>query len=110
MLSSASQGEDGVHGNGRPTFQISLKTMLLPMVVFSVMSAGLFHASRIPAISDELNAAFGRGGTSSSTNRSGQIVFIMFTYSMPLIMAGLLNDGDGVPMVESPLVICHSRI
>ncbi|QDV69488.1 hypothetical protein Poly24_32040 [Rosistilla carotiformis] len=73
-----------------PRFQISLSTMLLITVVFSVMSAGLFHASRIPAINAELASMSQRAGSGKSSDRSLQIVFIMFTYSMPLLMAGLL--------------------
>ncbi|MEZ6087037.1 MAG: hypothetical protein R3C05_03185 [Pirellulaceae bacterium] len=74
----------------RPRFQISIRTMLLITAVFSVMSAGLFHASRIPVISDELAALSGRGSDSRGPDRMMQIVFIMFTYSMPLLMAFLL--------------------
>ncbi|QDS88618.1 hypothetical protein EC9_28090 [Rosistilla ulvae] len=80
----------------RPPFQISIRTMLLITVVFSVMSAGLYHASRIPTVDAELASMFQRAGTAPSSDRSLQIVFIMFTYSMPLMMAGLLASMSTV--------------
>lgn len=74
----------------RPRFQISIRTMLLLTVVFSVMSAGLFRASQIPAVNAEFASMFQRSGTAKGSDRFLQLVFIMFTYSMPLMMAALL--------------------
>ncbi|QDV12532.1 hypothetical protein CA51_24170 [Rosistilla oblonga] len=73
-----------------PRFQISIRTMLLLTLVFSVMSAGLFHASRIPSINAEIASMSQRAGSGQGSDRFLQIVFIMFTYSMPLLMAALL--------------------
>ncbi len=69
--------------------------MMLMMVVFAVMSAGLFYASRVPAVRDEI-AALIRGKTSTSgedVGRAAHIAFIMFTFSSPLILAGVLATG-----------------
>ena len=77
-------------------FQISLTTMLLITLVFSVMSAGLFYASQIPEISDEFDSYVGTGGRSADSGRKFQLLFIMFTYSMPLIMAGILSTAAGL--------------
>lgn len=76
----------------RKGLQFSLATMMLMMLVFSVFAAGLYYASRIPGIADELAALTGLGGSSNHDGgRLLQITFIMFTYSMPLIMAGTLS-------------------
>ena len=88
---SEQQGEEPQGRLERPRFQISIRTMLLITAVFSVMSAGLFYASRIPTVNDELAAMFGRGSSSKGPDRMMQIIFIMFTYSMPLLMAFVLG-------------------
>ena len=67
--------------------------MMLMMVIFSVMSAGLFYASRVPAVQDELEVLVkGRSGTGGDdVGRLAHITFIMFTFSSPLILAGVLS-------------------
>ncbi|MDZ4852599.1 MAG: hypothetical protein SGI77_25195 [Pirellulaceae bacterium] len=75
------------------TFQFSLGTLLIAMAVFSTMSATLLWASRLPLITNELNAWM---GTVPSTNRDGsdrgtQLMFLIFCYSSPLLMAACLN-------------------
>ncbi|MGB7324221.1 MAG: hypothetical protein WBD31_05080 [Rubripirellula sp.] len=78
--------------------QISLGFMMLMMVVFAVMSAGLLYAARVPAVQDELSVlmtgkspAAGDGGS-----RMPHIVFIMFTFTSPLLLAGVLSTAMGV--------------
>lgn len=74
--------------------QISLSVMLLLMAVFAVMSAGLFYASGVPAVQEELSVLFGdRGGTAEDVGRLAHIVFIMFTFTSPLLLAGVLSTG-----------------
>ena len=78
--------------------QISISMMMLVMVVFAVMSAGLFYASRVPAVRDEI-AALLRGEASTSgedVGRAAHIAFIMFTFSSPLILAGVLSTGMSI--------------
>ena len=69
--------------------------MMLMMVIFSIMSAGLFYGSRVPAIQDELNVLV--KGTSTveteDTGRLAHITFIMFTFCSPLLLAGFLSTG-----------------
>ena len=70
---------------------------MLAMVIFAVMSAGLFYATRVPAIQDELNVLFRGGkGDSESTGRAAHIVFIMFTFTSPLLLAGALSTGMAI--------------
>ena len=81
----------------RQPFQISLGLMMLMMVIFAVMSAGFFYASQVPAIQDEINVLVdGGGGSSNDTGRLAQIGFIMFTFTSPLLLAGLLSTGVAV--------------
>ena len=67
--------------------------MMLMMIVFSIMSAGLFYASRVPIVQEEISVLVqGKGaGPGSDTGRLAHIVFIMFTFSSPLILAGVLS-------------------
>jgi len=72
--------------------QISLALMLLLMSIFAVMSAGMFYASRVNAVRDEL--AMLTGSTAASTgesSRAAHLVFLMFTYTSPIVLAVLLS-------------------
>jgi hypothetical protein len=72
--------------------QISLALMLLLMSIFAVMSAGMFYASRVGAVRDEL--ALLTGSTAASTGESSRVahlVFLMFTYTSPILLAVLLG-------------------
>ena len=68
--------------------------MMLMMVIFSVMSAGLFYASRVPAVQEELNVIMGgnSGGGSEDAGRLAHITFILFTFTSPLLLAGVLSS------------------
>ena len=77
--------------------QISLGALLVVMLIFTVMSAGLFYASRIEEIQDDLAlyfgiAPFGKGGGS----RRSHLMFLLFTYASPLMMAMLLSTAVGL--------------
>jgi hypothetical protein len=74
---------------------MSLSFMMLMMVIFSVMSAGLFYASRVPAVQEEVSVlVHGKsGGGSEDAGRLAHITFIMFTFTSPLILAGVLSTG-----------------
>ncbi len=79
--------------------QISVGFLLLIMVIFASMSAGLLYASRVDAIQDELTALFGRQVTPDRDRNAGRLphlVFILFTLTSPLILAGILSTGVGV--------------
>lgn len=78
--------------------QISLGFMLLMMVIFSTMSAGLYYASRVPAVQEEINVlVHGRsGGDREDVGRMAHITFIMFTFTSPLILASVLSTGMAV--------------
>ena len=95
--SDAGQSVPGQPG-ARRQFQISIGLMMLIMVVFAVMSAGLFYASRVPLIRQEI-AALVHGKASSGgedIGRTAHIAFIMFTFSSPLLLAGLLSTGMSI--------------
>lgn len=78
--------------------QISLGFMMLTMGIFALMSAGLFYASRVPAVQEEINVlVHGQTGTDSEdVGRMAHITFIMFTFTSPLILASVLSTGMAV--------------
>ena len=79
--------------------QISIAFMLKLMLIFAFISAGLFYASRIPAIQTEF-AMLITGKVPDSNNddpgRVAQISFVMFTYTSPLLLAGLISISAAV--------------
>lgn len=82
--------------NRRPP-QISLGFMMMAMVIFSIMSAGLLYASRVPAVQEEWSLLFtGKASTGGDEGRMPHIVFIMFTFTSPLLLAGALSTGMAV--------------
>ena len=71
--------------------------MMLMMVIFSVISAGFFYASRTSVVQDEFRVLFGhRLGGGKETGRLAQIIFIMFTFTSPLLLAGVLSTGVAI--------------
>ncbi len=94
----SSQGAAGGSRRSRPRLQISLALMLLLMVVFAVISASMFYASRVPVIRQEISMLLygeaGEGG--EDVGRLAHRAFIMFTFASPLILACLLSLGVSV--------------
>ncbi|NND98790.1 MAG: hypothetical protein HKN47_15835 [Pirellulaceae bacterium] len=82
----------------RPRFQMSIGFMLLLMVVFAVMSAGLFYASRVPMIRNEISVLFyGKSaGSAEDIGRTAHKAFIMFTFVSPLLLAAVLSTGMSI--------------
>ncbi|WP_146580719.1 hypothetical protein [Neorhodopirellula pilleata] len=79
--------------SSRPTWQIGIAAMLLLVLVSAVFSGGLVYAARIPEIQEELSVLFGTEVTADRTRRGPQILFILFTLSSPLLIAGLLSTA-----------------
>lgn len=74
--------------------QMTLGFMMLMMVIFAVMSAGLFYASRVPVVQEEISLLF-RGQADhrgQDVGRAAQITFILFTFSSPLLLAAVLSS------------------
>ena len=77
--------------------QISLGLMMLMMVVCAVISAGLLYASRVPLVQDDISSLTGGQATGTpDVGRTAHITFIMFTFTSPLILAGLLSTGMSI--------------
>ncbi|WP_146518299.1 hypothetical protein [Stieleria varia] len=76
-----------------PRFQISLTLMMLLMIVFAVISAGLFYASNVPVIRDEISVLlYGKSaGAGEDVGRVAHRIFIMFTFTSPLLLACVLS-------------------
>ncbi len=75
---------------------------MLMMVIFAVMSAGLLYAAKVPAIQEEWNLLLtgssggstgGSAGGVADAGRGSHIVFIMFTFTSPLLLAGSLSTA-----------------
>ncbi len=64
--------------------------MLLLMCIFAIMSAGMFYASRVGAVQDDLASLSGSAAT-GEVNRTAHLIFLMFTYTSPLLLAMLLS-------------------
>jgi hypothetical protein len=72
--------------------QFSTGAMLLMMAVFCGMAAGLFYASGVPAIREEIGLLTGSPITPATRqSRAPWVAFILFTYIAPLLLAGLLS-------------------
>jgi hypothetical protein len=80
------------HTPAKHSRQISLAALLVLMLIFTLMSAGLFYASRIEEVQTEMALYFGIkdfGGAGAS--RKSHLIFLLFTYSSPLMMALVLS-------------------
>jgi hypothetical protein len=82
----------------RRPVQMSLAFMLLMMVIFAMLSAGLFYASRVPAVQEELAILLGTEVRAEEGRRGrlAQVGFILFTFTSPLLLAGFLATCMGV--------------
>ncbi|MDA9841011.1 hypothetical protein N9C08_04180 [Rubripirellula sp.] len=65
------------------------------MLVFSIMSAGFFYASRVDAIQGELTFSASSQVSSNldGNQRTSHVIFIMFTFTSPLLLAGILASA-----------------
>lgn len=62
--------------------------MLLMMSIFAIMSAGLFYASRVGEIRNEMAVLTGNPtGGAEPPDRVAHLVFLLFTYTSPLLLA-----------------------
>ncbi|MCY2976336.1 MAG: hypothetical protein NTW52_16900 [Planctomycetota bacterium] len=75
-------------------FQFSMGSLLVIMLLVSVMSASLLWASRLPMVTDEIHILLGTTPATNNdgTDRGAQLVFLLFCYAAPLLMAGLLHS------------------
>ncbi len=70
-------------------------SLLVIMLLVSVMSASLLWASRLPMVTDEIHILLGTTPAinNDGTDRGAQLVFLLFCYSAPLLMAALLHSS-----------------
>jgi hypothetical protein len=76
-------------------FQFSMGSLLVIMLLVSVMSASLLWASRLPMVTDEIHILLGTTPATNNdgTDRGAQLIFLLFCYSAPLLMAALLHSS-----------------
>jgi len=94
--SADSSSRDRDRSIRRPRPQISLGFMMLMMLIFALISAGILYASRVDAVQEEINLLVKGTPTSAGGEKSGRLphlVFIMFTFTSPLLLAGVLSSG-----------------
>jgi len=65
--------------------------MMMFVLLFAMISAGLFYAAKIPEIQEEWAVLTGAEVEIDRTRRGPQIFFILFTFTSPLLLAGLLS-------------------
>lgn len=82
--------------SNRAPLQIGIAAMLLLVIIAAVISGGLVYAARIPEIQEEMAVLFGTEVTADSTRRGPQILFILFTLTSPLLLAGVLSTVMGL--------------
>jgi hypothetical protein len=90
---------EGVAHQGRVARprQISLGVMLVVMLIFTLMSVGLFYASRVEAIQTEIMMFFGVSPLAGGkTSRQAHLIFLLFTYASPLLVAAVLSTAYGL--------------
>jgi hypothetical protein len=68
--------------------QISITLMLLFLSIFAVMAAGLFYASRVGSVRNELAVL---AGTATDPEPASRVAHLLFTYTSPLLLALLLG-------------------
>jgi len=76
-------------------FQFSMGSLLIIMAIVSVMSACLLWASRLPLVTNEIHLWLGTtpAANDDGTDRGAQLVFLLFCYSAPLLMAALIHSS-----------------
>ncbi len=70
---------------------MSIAFMLLCMTILCAMSGAMFYAARVPAVSDEVAAWFGKEVEPQETKRTVHLAFLLFTYASPLLLSALLG-------------------
>lgn len=71
--------------------------MLVVMLIFTLMSVALFYASRVEAIQSEISMLFGiQPPSNAKASRQSHLIFLLFTYASPLLMAAVLSTAYGV--------------
>ncbi len=73
--------------------------MLMLMLIFSFISAGLYYAARVPSIQQDIDMMVtGKisGTKSEDPGRLAHITFIMFTFTSPLLLAGCISTGMAI--------------
>ncbi|MEM1225319.1 MAG: hypothetical protein AAGJ40_06465 [Planctomycetota bacterium] len=67
--------------------QVGIAVMLLMVIVFALVSAGLVYAARIPEVQEDWAMLWGTTADVDRSRRAPQILFIFFTVTSPLLLA-----------------------
>ncbi len=90
-------GGDKIRQNSSRS-QISLGMMLLMTMIASMLAAMFLYGTRIEEVQAELRLYFGytSPNKASETSRTMHLVFLLFTYSSPLLLAGVIATCRGL--------------
>ncbi len=76
----------------RPLPQVSLQLLIVMMLLFALASIALLYATRVQAIQDELALLLGGSPLGNApTSRSSHLIFLLFTYASPLMLAAVMS-------------------
>ncbi|GAB5514239.1 hypothetical protein [Rhodopirellula baltica] len=76
-------------GASRP--QVSIAVSLLLVLISAVFLAGLFYASRVPSVQTDFAIWMGAKPPEDDSGSLAQVLFIMFTFTSPLVIAMTLS-------------------
>lgn len=71
--------------------QVSIAVSLLLVLISAVFLAGLFYASRVPSVQTDIAIWVGTQPPEDESGSLSQVLFIMFTFTSPLVIAMTLS-------------------
>lgn len=74
-----------------PRPQVSIAVSLLLVLISAVFLAGLFYASRVPSVQTDIAIWAGAKPPEDDSGSLAQVLFIMFTFTSPLVIAMTLS-------------------
>ncbi|MFG0267479.1 MAG: hypothetical protein ACF8AM_20355 [Rhodopirellula sp. JB055] len=67
--------------------QVSIAVSLLLVLISALFLAGLFYASRVPSVQTDIAIWAGAKPPEDDSGSLSQVMFIMFTFTSPLMIA-----------------------
>ncbi|WDQ17411.1 hypothetical protein [Rhodopirellula sp. P2] len=88
---SVSQPEPRTASSHSPRPQVSIAVSLLLVLISAFFLAGLFYASRVPSVQTDIAIWVGAQPPEDESGSLSQVMFIMFTFTSPLMIAITLS-------------------
>ncbi|MEO9590347.1 hypothetical protein [Rhodopirellula bahusiensis] len=87
----ASPSDARTSSPGVPRPQVSIAISLLLVLISALFLAGLFYASRVPSVQTDIAIWVGAPPPEDESGSLSQVLFIMFTFTSPLVIAMTLS-------------------